>query len=431
MSQFDKISHRIEEKKEQIVTVCSELVKRATPVPPGDTVEIVDYIANYFMDQGIKTDIHFLEKNKPNIVAHIEGESEHTIMWLGHLDVVPAGELNNWVNPPYQGVVRDNKVWGRGSSDMKGADASAMIAASVLINVKPPHNVDFWFTCDEEIGGIAGAKWLAENQIFDGEVCIVGDGGGCTPGMVNIGVGNKGGITTRLISKGKTAHGSRPYLGDNALDKLLKVIPYVKRIGDYRLELPYELSPIIKSSVELLLRDDELTENQRQTVKSIYDYPTGPSLNLLNSGVKSNVVPDYAEAVFDIRLTPGCNPINVKAQIEKLVEEAKVDGVSVDIRASESAGYYEKTDSDELIGLSKTVKKVTGEEPALTIAPWGTDAVSVKRNIKTKTHPSGIPCLIYGPMIESQLHQTNEYVPISNLITAAKVYALYPFYFKN
>jgi succinyl-diaminopimelate desuccinylase len=431
LSQFDQINQKVEALRDEIVTVCSELVKRATPVPPGDTVEIVEYIVSYFKSKGIKTDIHFVDENKPNVVAHIKGESEKTIMWLGHLDVVPAGELKNWDNLPYQGVVWDNKVWGRGSSDMKGADACAMIAASVLNKMRPPHNVDFWFTCDEEIGGTAGAKWLAENQILSGEVCIVGDGGGCTPGMVNIGVGNKGGVTTQLISKGKTAHGSRPYLGDNALDKLLKVIPFVKKISHYRLELPPDLSPIIKSSVELLLRDEELKEDQIQAVKSIYDYPTGPSLNLLNGGVKSNVVPDYAEAVFDIRLTPGSSPIKVKERIEELVKEANVEGVSTEIRAGESAGYYEKTDVPELISLSKTVKKVTGEPPAYTIAPWGTDAISVKRNIKTKSCPEGIPCLIFGPMIESQLHQTNEYVPIRNLIIATKVYALYPFYFNK
>ena len=146
MSQLEQINKRIEEKKEQIITLCSELVKKATPVPPGYTVEIVDYIAKYFEKQGIKTDIHTIEKNKPNIVAHIEGESERTIMWLGHLDVVPAGELDNWVNPPYQGAVLDGKVWGRGSSDMKGSDASAMVAAAVLNEIKPPHSIDFWFT---------------------------------------------------------------------------------------------------------------------------------------------------------------------------------------------------------------------------------------------------------------------------------------------
>ena len=234
------------------------------------------------------------------------------------------------------------------------------------------------------------------------------------------GVGNKGGIGTKLVARGRTAHGSRPYLGDNALDKLLRVIPYVRKIGDYRLELPPELTPIIRSSVELLLKNEKLTEVQRLAVKSLYDYPTGPSLNILRGGVKGNMVPDYAEAIFDIRLTPGCDPLKVKARIEELVEEAGVPGVSVEVRAPRTAGYYEPPNSPAIRYLSEAVQLVTGEEPTLTIAPWGTDAVSIKRY-------TGMPCLIFGPMLEDQLHQPDEHVPIGNLVTSAKVYALFPY----
>jgi succinyl-diaminopimelate desuccinylase len=427
---FKNITKKVDKLDDETVNICSRLIQFPTQSPPGYTDEIVDFIQSYFKKIGVETEIHTIEKKKPNIVAHIKGASDRTIIWLGHIDVVPIGNPENWAYPPFSGEVKDGKIWGRGSSDMKGSNASAMIAARVLNTVKPPHNIDFWFTADEEIGSRAGVKWLAENQIIKGEVAIVGDGGGCTPGMINIGVGNKGGIGTKIIARGKTAHGSKPFLGENALDRLLKTISMVRRIREYRLELPQDLAPIIKSSVELLLREKGLTVEQKLTIKSLYDYPTGPSLNILNGGVKSNVVPDYAEAYFDIRLTPGSDPMKVRARIMELIQEAGVPGVTSEIRESKTAGYYEPPNAPSVKCLAETVEKVTGEKPALTIAPWGTDAVRLKHFIKTDKHPNGIPALIFGPMIENQLHQSNEYVPIQNLITAAKVYALFPFYYR-
>jgi succinyl-diaminopimelate desuccinylase len=333
------------------------------------------------------------------------------------------GGPENWTYPPFSGIIGDSRVWGRGSSDMKGACASAMVAAKVLSELDSvPNNVDFWFTADEEIGGRAGARWLAEKRIFRGDLCIIGDGGGSTPGLVNIGVGNKGGLGMRLVARGKTAHGSVPYLGENALDRLLAAIPCARRIGDYRLELPAELAPVVKSSVEFLLKEEGLTETQRLATKSLYDYPTGPSLNILKGGVKGNVVPDYAEAQFDVRLTPGCDAGKVKARLEELVAEAGVSGVTVEASASGTVGYYEPVGSPFVASLSEAVEGVMGVKPALTIAPWGTDAVSVKRFL-------GVPCLIFGPMVESQLHNPNEYVPVDNLVAAAKVYAVYPFFY--
>jgi len=418
--EFKELSERVEALRKELAEVCSQLVQRPSQHPEGKTDRCVAYIKNYFDELGIKTEVYTLEEGKPNIVVRIKGKSSSTIFWVGHLDVVPEGKLENWTYPPYSGTIKDNMVWGRGSSDMKGACASAMVAAKVLSEYQPTHSIDFWFTADEEVGGRVGARWLAEKHIFKGEACIIGDGGGSSPGLVNIGVGNKGGLGMRLIARGRTAHGSRPYLGENAIDKLLAVIPYARRIGDYRLELPSELAPIVKSSSEFLLRDQNLTEAQRLAAKSLYDYPTGPSLNILNGGVKSNVVPDYAEAQFDVRLTPGCDAREVKARLEELVEEAGVPGVTVVASASRSVGYYEPADSPFVASLSGAVRWVTGVRPALTIAPWGTDAVSVKRFM-------GVPCLIYGPMVETRLHQPDEYVPIDNLVTAAKVYAVYPF----
>lgn len=427
---IEEILLKVEGLSEEVAEICSQLIQRPSENPPGRTDGCVEYIKGYFDGLGITNEVYQRDEGKPNIVVRVKGSSGRKILWVGHNDVVPAGEPESWKYPPFSGTVADGRVWGRGASDMKGSNASAMIAARVLTEVGCPHDVDFWFTADEEVGGGAGARWLADEHIFEGEVAIIGDASGCDPGQVNIGVGHKGGIGSSLTAEGKTAHGSTPYLGDNAIDKLLNVIPYVKRLSEFRLDVPADLEPILESTKEYMLKDDTLDDEQRKAVARLFYYPSGPSLNIFHGGVKGNVVPDRAECRFDIRLTPGVDAMKVKERLEELVAEANVPGVTLTARAAPRVGYYEKADEPSVISLVEAVERVTGEKPPLTLMPWGTDATSIKRNIKNERHPDGIPNLLFGPMLRDQLHQSNEYVTTSNLVTAAKVYSVFPFYYE-
>jgi succinyl-diaminopimelate desuccinylase len=427
---IEKIYSLVDEMRDEVTEICSQLVQCPSDHPEGRTDLCVEYIKKYFDDLDIPNQVYVKDEKKPNIVVRIKGTSNRKIIWLGHNDVVPVGDLKNWKYPPFSGKIADGKVWGRGASDMKGSNASAMITARVLDEIKPPYDIDFWFTSDEEIGGEAGARWLATSHIFEGEVAIIGDSSGCDPGLVNVGLGHKGGMGTRIIAKGKTAHGSTPYLGDNAIDKLLQVIPFIKKLGEFRLDIPEDLEPILESTIQFMLKDETLTPQQQDAVKKLFYYPSGPSLNLINGGIKGNVVPDYAEASFDIRLTPGTKARDVRKKLDELVSKANVPGVTLEARVSPKIGYYEQINEPAVQSLVECVKLVTGEIPFYTLAPWGTDAVSIKRNLVTENHPDGIPNILFGPMHRDQLHQPNEYISINNMVIAAKVYSIFPFIYK-
>jgi len=420
----EEILAKIEDSRKELTELCSQLIQRPSQHPEGKTDRCVTYIKDYFDELDIPNEIHKNKPEKPNIVARIRGTTDRRIMWLGHLDVVPEGKPENWTYPPYSGTIKDNMVWGRGSSDMKGACAAAMVAAKVLSELdQVPNNVDFWFTADEEVGGTDGAHWLAEKQIFKGDVCIIGDGSQRGAAVPSIDLGCKGGAGTRLMARGKTAHGSMPYLGENAIDKLIGAIPYVKRVADYRLELPQELEPVIQSSIEYMLKGEGLSPQQREAIKRIFHYPS-VSLNILNGGVKSNVVPDYAEAQFDIRLTPGSKPLKVKKRILELVKEAGDPDVTANVRAGETAGYYESPNTPFAQQLSETVRMVTGNKPIFKILTGGTDAVSVKRF-------AGIPCLGFGAGMEGQAHAPDERNSIDLLELSCKVYGVFPLIYKG
>lgn len=409
--------------EKEVSGLCSNLIKFNSAHPKGYTEECVEYIKAYFERNGISFEIHAKEKKKPNIVAKIKGTTKNTILWVGHLDVVPEGKPENWVHPPYSGAIENGYVYGRGSSDMKGACSAAMVSAR-LLNERDsvPNNVEYWFTADEEIGGVAGARWLAETGKFKGDICIIGDGSGGGSTNPSIDLGCKGGAGTLLIARGKTAHGSTPYLGDNAITKLMKGIPWIEKIKDYRLDLPPELDAPIKSSIEFLKASQEHTEAQKKAVEQIFFYPS-VSCNIINGGVKTNVVPDYAEAQFDIRLTPGSKPLKVKERIEELVKESGIEGLEAQVRARETAGYYESPNSSFASQFSSTIEMITGKKPSFKILTGGTDGVSTSRI-------AGIPSLGWGTSLAGEAHQPNEKITIENLVLGVKIYSAFPLLYK-
>jgi succinyl-diaminopimelate desuccinylase len=419
---FKKVVSKAGKAEEEVAGLCSSLVQFNSAHPEGRTVECVQFIKDYFEEHGIENEVHANDPIKPNIVGKIYGSTGKKILWLGHLDVVPEGKPEGWTHPAYSGKITDDGwIWGRGTSDMKGACSAAMVAARILNELEePPENsVEFWFTADEEIGGGEGARWLSESGRLKGDVCVIGDGNGGGLELPSIDLGCKGGAGTTLIARGKTAHGSTPYLGDNAIEKLIKVIPWVKKIAEYKLELPKELDGPIASSIDFYMKTQDIgTEEQREAIKRLFHYPT-VACNIINGGVKTNVVPDYAEAQFDIRLTPGSKPLKVKQRIEELVREAGVPGVEAIVRAGETAGYHESPKSAFANQLSETLNRLTGKTPVFKILTGGTDAVSVKRF-------TGIPCLGYGTSLTGMAHQPNEHVTVENLVLGIKLYAGFP-----
>ena len=425
MSVNDVIS-KGERAREEVADLCSRLVQFNSAHPEGRTDECVEFIKGYLDDHGIANEVHSRNPLKPNIVAKVPGESKRKVLWVGHLDVVPVGKPETWTHPPFSGKITDDGfIHGRGTSDMKGACAAAMVSARILSHLEKPqsNNMEFWFTADEEIGGGDGARWLSETKRFEGEVCIIGDGyaGGWDYPCIDLGC--KGDAATKLIARGKTAHGSTPFLGDNAITKLTQAIPWVERISDFRLDLPSELEEPIKSTIQFMTKSLNLAGEQAEALKRAFHYPT-VSCNIINGGVKRNVVPDYAEAEFDIRLTPGSKPFEVKDRIETLVKEANIPGIEVSVMTRETAGYYESPDTPFASQLSDTIQRVTGRRPIFKILTGGTDAVSIK-------HFTGIPCLGYGTGLTSKAHQPNEYISIDNLVLGVKVYSVFPILYRG
>jgi succinyl-diaminopimelate desuccinylase len=427
---FQDIFMKAEDSQDEVVKICSELVQFNSAHPEGRTDECVSYIEKYLNAHNIDNEIHVKEPEKPNIVARVGGSSHTKTLWVGHLDVVPEGKIENWLYAPYGGIIEEGRVYGRGSSDMKGGCAAALVSARILNETDDLENtVEFWFTSDEEIGGTAGARWLAETDRLKGDVCIIGDGNGGGLQNPSIDMGCKGSMRTILIAKGKTAHGSTPYLVENAIKKLMEGIPWVDKIGEYELELPDELDDPIKSSLEYYMNIQNLTQEQKKAAKRLFNYPT-VTCNIINGGVKINVVPDHATAEFDIRLTPGTQIHKVRRHLEELVEKSGIKGIETEPRKKESmketetAGYYESPNSNFANKLRETIEEATGKDPSLKILTGGTDGISTSKI-------AGIPSLGYGTSLTGQAHQPNEYITIENLVLGVKIYSAFPLNYRT
>lgn len=189
---------------------------------------------------------------------------------------------------------------------MKSSCTAAIIAARILgeVEAKGAATIDFWFTCDEEVGSSNGTSWLLEKGLLRGDSCLIGDSLNRDPAKSPyIDVGCRGYLRLKLKATGKTAHASMPFYGDNAIEKLIAAANVVGKAGNYRLKILEDIEGAIKSSIEYLLSREGLSEEQRNAIKRAYYYPT-ISLTMMNGGVKVNVIPDYGEASFNIRVRP-------------------------------------------------------------------------------------------------------------------------------
>ena len=422
---MEAIYKKAEASESEVAELTNGLVKFNSAHPDGFTDHVVEYIKAYLDKHGIENEVHAHDPKKPNIVARIKGTGSKKVIWVGHIDVVPEGKPENWTYPPYSGTIADGCVWGRGSSDMKGSCAAAMVSARILNEMDSiPNTVEYWFTCDEEIGGGAGARWLAETGKFKADVCIIGDGNGGGPSSPSIDLGCKGGAGVKLVSRGRTAHGSTPYLGDNAISKLIKGVPWVEKVDDFELDFPKDLLPAVKGSIEYYTNN-----TPKELLKAMEHnfYTPSVTCNIINGGVKINVVPDYAEAEFDIRLTPGSHPTKVVEMIKELVKESGIEGLEVvatrAYKPADTAGYCESPNSSFANQFTGLIKEITGKPVNMKILTGGTDGVSTSKI-------AGIPSLGYGTSLDGMAHQPDERVTIENLVLGIKIFTAFPLLYK-
>ena len=151
------------EDRSEIVSFLSQLVRCKTPSTTGDTREAVELIKGYFEKENLSYDVLAYCKTMPNIISSFDGATAgRHLMFNGHLDVMPAGKEPGWTYDPWSGEIRDGRVWGRGTSDMKAGVTAMIFAYKYLYRMRDrvKGKLSISLVADEETGWGRGTGYL-------------------------------------------------------------------------------------------------------------------------------------------------------------------------------------------------------------------------------------------------------------------------------
>ena len=244
-SLVDRDLLEVDRAADEAVAFAADMIRIPTVNPPGEayedcarfigrTLQRLGFDVEYLAAEGRPE--HTVRYPRLNVVGSRTGlASRPTVHLNGHFDVVPAGE--GWSVDPFGGVVRDGKIYGRGSCDMKAGIAAAAFAAEAIrrAGVPVPGKIEVSGTVDEESGGFAGVAWLAEHGRLSAtrtDYCII-------PEPLNVDrvcVGHRGVYWFEVATRGHIAHGSMPFLGVSAIEGMGHLLQAI-RDTEYRRRL--------------------------------------------------------------------------------------------------------------------------------------------------------------------------------------------------
>ncbi len=410
---MDHILREVEAARDEMVDFAAELIRIPTVNPPGDfylecaetigrKLTELDYGVDYIMaDESAE---HTDDCPRVNVVGIRPGRELRPLVHLnGHFDVVPAGD--GWTVDPFAGEVRDGRLYGRGSADMKAGLAAAIYAAEAIrrAGVELAGTIEVSGTVDEESGGFAGVAHLTEI----GRISWRRTDHVIIPEPLDpdrICVGHRGVYWFKITSRGRIAHGSMPFDGVNAIEHMGTFLEAVRTTLAPSLEDRTTAMPVVPAQAQ----------RGSINVNAIVGGQAGEA-------TQTPCVADRCEAIFDRRFLLEEGFEGARAEVVQLLDE---------LSARDRSRRYELEDlmvvhptltpaEDPLVcSLSRSIQTVLGRRPDLIASPGTYDHKHVARI-------AGIPsCVAYGPGRLEQAHQPDEWCAVDDMVTAAQVMAL-------
>lgn len=327
-------------------------------------------------DAGFEVSFHDLEPGRTNLIAKLKGKTDALpLCFSGHVDIVPFGE-NPWEKDPLDADISNGRIYGRGSSDMKSGVAAITSAALSLASMGiPEKGLTLIITAAEE-EACRGALFLLENRLIPKAGALM-----IAEPTSNVPViGHKGALWLEISTSGRTAHGSMPEEGENAIYKLAGAV--------------------------IKLKDCSFEQEN-----SILGRPT-LNVGKIEGGINYNIVPDYASALIDIRTVPETPHRDILKKLEGLMGKDIDISVKVDME-----GFVCDPTCPWVREVCDITGKSTGEKALPRGVTYFTDAVALRKAIG-----EDVPTIITGPGEPSQAHQTNEFCYVEKIKQSAEIY---------
>lgn len=404
----------VEDRRDELVALTRALVRFPTVNPPGEAyAPCAEFIAGRLAASGFETRLlvadgepgHTDRYPRVNVVARREGRQPgRTVHFNSHIDVVEAG--HGWTVDPFEGIVRDGRVYGRGTCDMKGGLATSIVAADAFIEAFPDHRgtIEISGTVDEESGGYAGVGYLAGKGLFSrprvDHVII--------PEPLNkdrICLGHRGVWWAEIETRGRIAHGSMPFLGDCAVRHMGAVLEAFER----------DLFPALAAR-----RTDMpvVPEGARASTLNINAMHGGQTDEF--TGLPSPNVPDRCAMTIDRRFALEEDIADVKAEVTDILDRLKRDRPKFDyaIRdVMEVLPSMTGRNAPVVKAVAAAIEAEFGRAPDYVISPGSYD----QKHIARIGHLHD--CIAYGPGILDLAHQPDEWIGIDDMVQSAHVMA--------
>lgn len=354
--------------KSALVKLLQKLISIKSENPPGDERIIAKFVKSFLIDLGFRVKVHEFKKNRTNVFGFLRGKTTKTLILAVHLDTVPAG--SGWLVPPFKGIIKENKIYGRGAADCKGNTAASLAAIKSIRdqNIELEYNLLFVATSDEETGSQYGIIPLLEHNKIIADAAIILDAQD-----FDIVTAQKGLLQFKVRVFGLKAHGAYPGKGINAIE--------------------------ISASVISELKKYKFIYNKHEFLR-----PPTVNIGTIVGGDKVNVVADWCEFTVDLRFLQGMNYKELILQIKRLIKN-KADKFKVEIIDIQLPYEINKNNflvKNLLLALkdNKITPKIRGSEGATVITFFK------KKNIAA---------IATGFSNPDTMHITNEYIEIENL----------------
>jgi succinyl-diaminopimelate desuccinylase len=358
------------------VELARQLIRFRSLNPPGLEKDCAEYIARLLIERGFAVASYAFAEDRPTLIARIAGSGDgKPLCFTGHIDVVPIG-TNPWTFPPFEAIVYEGRLYGRGSSDMKAGVAAFIAAACNLLEEghRFHRGVTFVITAGEE-SGCEGAFHVGREQVLGpAELLIVAEPTSNAPVFAH-----KGSLRVIVTARGRTAHSSMPDEGENAIET---AATWIRALGEHDFGARHPLLGLMTACV-----------------------------TTIRGGENINSVPDWAEFSIDFRTLP-------QQQHRQLLDElGALFGPQAEIQVVTSfPGFATEVADPAAAPLLALLHERTGAPAEPAGAPYFTDASALVPAF------DDVATVIIGPGEAAQCHKTDEYCLVERIEEAQAIY---------